>query len=271
MRRGTYKSVSKATAVGANVITFSGTDIPMDRAVKLMIGQTGAGNNNGQITNILLLANNQVVFNGSFTQLQAFLQAAFPNKTPPGTANVTCSIPFYIPDLGTEEEQDQSQFPFGASATLRITTAGTAAVGTFACAVEYTDQPQVFFPSLYGTPMQCPASSQRFVYTITDGGILRGLALNTVGLDEVILYVNDKLPIFELPGPTNALGVDMYSEYQSETGGATITVIRYVRVPMTVPMSPLAASLKLSTTGTWGGTSNECFLHVIRPIAELSS
>ncbi len=279
MRIVETKALTKVVDATAQVVTFSGTDLFTDGVVALHVGinnTTGTNHDIGRITRIRYYANSTPIFNCSLATLRAFVQRmGRSNLAPIITAN-TLTLPLYLLDAFSQDEQDVSQFPFGANGTLELTlqvNGGAAAASTLlgAITVGYTVTEgiaQSVYPCLYSQAMNIPASSALQQFPFQDGGEVRGFGIPSAGIDRIQFYLNKKRMIHAQGAQFTGVNADIFSEVQALWNTRVITDPQFYYMPSQMTGGP-GSYVELATGAGWAGVTNELTLYTLHRPTDL--
>ena len=263
---GSGKTVAATTA---QVITFTGNDLPSAGVVAYHFGMTGDGNIVSDISRIRVKADNRLIYDVNLLHFRKW-QERFSSVgyALPGT-QTRFTIPFNLFDIVDDDLADTCQFPRGTVPTVEITTTNGTVAGSIYAGWTQTDAQPVFYPTLIGQQMNIAASATNATFPINSQGAVRGMVLDATGLSRFKAELNG-FQYHQLIGAqylTNTTG-DMVLESQSledgagSSGSVTITTAAGLRIPMVVA-SQGSSRVELDTGSSWVGTANELTLWAV--------
>lgn len=247
------------TASTAQVLTFTGNDLPSAGVVAYHFCMTGTGNIVDDISRIRVKADNRLIYDVNLLHFRKW-QERFSTVGYALDSNLTrFTIPFNLFDIVDDDLADTCQFPRGTVPTVEITTTSGTVAGKIYAGWTQTDAQPVFYPTLIGQQMNIANNAVNATFPINSGGAIRGMVVNTVGLSRFKAELNG-FQYHQLTGAlylTAATG-DMVLESQAledgagTSGGVTITTAAGLRIPMVVA-SQGSSRVELDTGSTWNG------------------
>ena len=257
---GSPKTVAATTA---QVLTFTGNDLPSAGVVAFHLVFTGSGNDVVDIDRIRVKADNKLIYDVNLLHLRKW-QERFSTVGYALPTNVSrLTIPFNLFDIVDDDLADVCQFPRGTVPTVEVVTLNTTVAGNCYAGWTQTDAQPVFYPTLIGQQMNIAASATNATFPINYQGAIRGMVTNTAGLKRFRAEINgfqyQHLPGIQYLGTATG---DMLLESNSledgagSSGGVTITTAAGLRIPMVVA-SQGSSRIELDTDSGWGGTGNE--------------
>lgn len=261
MLRRPLDDYRSATAALSNT-TADDTQIDSDKIPKkgltaLHFFVTGTNQQFSNMTRFQILVNGRLVVDFTPTQLKCYLQKFTWANYVPGNADTAWTIPFYFPDETGRRAEEQQLEP--GDVTVIVSKNATGATGTLQISWSNSQvTPKWYFRALRGT-LQAAASQAAEEKEVKRRGLLRGVIINTTGLNEVVAEskVTRKTPkeFAEFVGIWLRLSGTQLLQVQKAENGTTVTD------PIAYKLrEPVAADLnvyKLNTAAGWGGTSNE--------------
>jgi len=250
-------------------LVWTASEIASERVVQHVFALTG-GNTLGDFTRIRVAANGQDLFNFTPATLIAYWQAFSWGQVVPALTDTAFSIPYALLDAATADAADISQFPALSQVEITLTTAATAAAGAaIAGWTETTIEPQVF-PRILSSAMNIPAGVALQRFPFQESGIVRGLAIPTVGVQRVRYALRNEEYV-DLPGPL-FLGVatgSLLNEvdalwYTGVTAG--LQSPWFTRINANREASVNGSYVELQTDAVaWAGVGNEITVYAIVP------
>lgn len=265
---GSGKSV---TATTAQVITFTGNDLPSAGVVAyhFVTTATSGATDVADITRIRVKADNRLIFDVGQTHFRKWQERFSTVGYALPTALTRWTIPFNLFDIVDDDLADTCQFPRGTVPTVEITLGTGSAAGSIYAGWTQTDAQPVFYPTLIGQQMNIAASATNATFPINSQGAVRGMVLDATGLNRFKAELNG-FQYHQLLGAQylgNTTG-DMVLESQAledgagTSGGVTITAAAGLRIPMVVA-SQGSSRVELDTGSSWAGTANELTLWAV--------
>lgn len=257
---GSGKAVTGSTA---QVVTFTGNDLPSAGVIAYHFAWQGSGNDNTDITRIRVKADNRQIFDVGYKHYAKWLERFSQNGFAPATSLQRFSIWFNLLDIVDDDLADVCQFPRGAVPTVEITTGSSTVGGTIYAGWTQTDQAPQFYSQLIGQQMNIAASATNATFPISTTGAIRGAILDTTALGRAKMELNG-FTYHQLIGP-NYLGQSNLGDMSlaasdvedgaGSTGGVTITQQVGLRVPMIVASSG-ASRVELDTGSGWASANS---------------
>lgn len=269
VRRHDFNGNQKAITGGVtDTLTWTASEIASERVVQHIVALTG-GSTLGDLSRIRVSANGQDLFNFTPAQLRAYWQAFTWGQVLPALTDTAFSIPYAMLDAATADAADICQFPALSQVQIDLTFAATAVAGSAIMGwTETTIEPQLY-PRILSSSMNIGASValQRFPFQET--GIIRGLAVPTVGVQR-LRYVLRNEEYLQLPGP-NFLG-GAWGSLLNEADAIYYTGVTaglqspwFSRINANREASVNGSYVELQTGAGWGGTTNEITVYAIVP------
>lgn len=263
MRTVNQNASTKVTAASSTV-TFTPNDIPGDRVVAYMFLFTGAGMTVGDLTRIRIKAGGNTIWDVSFAHFQAWQQRFFPSNLAAAAADTILHVPLYLPDIQDEDSADVCQFPRGQAPTVELVIGAGGAAGTCQAAWIQTDVDRapgggsLVYPALYSNALNWSASTNNNRYPISEGGLVRGISINPVGLTryKVVLYDRTRYQIE---------GTSLLLAEQRDRNVATIVDPIAHKIVGMQQAPPGVSYLEADLAAGWAGTANEAGFYVLRP------
>lgn len=263
---GSGKDISNTSA---QVVTFTGNDLPSAGVVAYHFVTTGSTNDLSDIDRIRVKADNRLIYDINTLQFRKWQERFSSVGFALPTSATRFTIPFNLFDIVDDDLADVCQFPRGTVPTVELTFNTGSATGKIYAGWTQTDAQPVFYPTLIGQQMNIAASATNASFPINSQGAIRGALINTAGLSRVKIEMNGfqyhQLVGAQYLGSTTG---DMVLESQSledgagNGGTALITTAAGLRIPMVVA-SQGSSRVELDTGSSWGGTSNELALWAI--------
>lgn len=263
---GSGKTIDATTA---QVLTFTGNDLPSAGVVAYHFVMTTAANTVADLTRIRVKADNRLIYDVNLTHFRKWQERFSSVGYALDTTLQRFTIPFNLFDIVDDDLADVCQFPRGTVPTVEITTGNATGAGKIFAGWTQTDAQPVFYPTLIGQQMNVAASATNAGFPINSQGAIRGMVVDTTGLSRFKAELNG-FQYHQLTGP-QYLGTttgDMVLESQAledgagTSGGVTITAAAGLRIPMVVA-SQGSSRIEIDTGSSWGGNSNELTLWAI--------
>lgn len=268
-----FNGAAKAiTVTAAQVVQFTGNDLPSQGVVAFHFTTSGANNTFANIcTRVRVKADNVLITDVGPTHLRKWGERFTQANYAPATTAVRWSLWFNMSDIVDDDLADKCQFPRGTVPTVEFTTNANTSAGFIIAEWTQSDVPAEFYPRLIGQPMNIPASQVQQRFPLSDPSMLRGIIHESTGVDRWQLRLNG-FDWEQLAGPQyNGLTAgDGILETEQIEDGTTITGTSARRLPM-VPASSGSSEVILSTGAGWGGVGNEVTLWGIWPQGKLAA
>ena len=253
-----FSGVSKViAATTTQTITFPANEIEGAGVVGYDILFQG-GADIADVERIRVFASGDLILDMSPAQLRTWIEGTHRTGTVQPTTDTRLHIPLYMPDLVTRDERDGCQFPLGAQPQVEIDLLNTVPAGTAIIGWTKTDVAPMYASRLYSSVLNFSASQVNARYALQDGGVIKGIIINTVGVDRARLVLSDR-EVFRVPGPQfNGLtfGNDILALRMNESP-VTLTDPFFVPVSFGIPAAVGSSYLELDTGAAWAGVSNE--------------
>lgn len=289
MRIFDYSSGGKPIAANTTQ-QFTNSDIPSNGVGAYFFGMTGVGNTLAAISRLRGKANGTTFMDCTPAQLRALIQRmssgciAYPSSTIVDSlagAGVAAqfrrfSIPFCDLTQPTEDLQDLFQFPRNSQVTIEVQFGGGAVAGTIFCGWYESSVTPLGFPKFVGNAMNIPISQPSMKYPFNEDAIVKAVTLNTVGNGRTRIVI-DGVQRYNMQGQAadsaTVVADSMILESQQlangmpENAAGTALAPNVVWDPTCIKLSqPRVAVqgrsyIELTTTASWGGTSNEAALY----------
>lgn len=277
-----YNGAVKAIAVGAQVITFTPSDLSNSGilAYHLATRETAGVNDFSTITRIRVKASGSTIYDLTGPQLNAVLRATSPaNRTVTATDHIF-TIPFQVMrPFGFDRLANWRtavQFPAGAQPTVEVTMTG-GSVGQMLCGWTWTDEPALFYPRLLSSALNIAANSNSARYNLNLGGEIIGVVTPTDGVAEFRLVLSGRV-IHHMPGEDfapggwlqNGLIQEYYRRFTEDaivSAGVPNDDPLYIPVQAGLPAAEGVSYLEYYTAAAWSGVQNEAVLHELIPVS----
>jgi len=253
-----YRSATATlTATTADDAQIDSDKIPKKGIIAFHFVVTGTNQQFSNMTRFQILIHGRTVFDMTPTQLKVYLQKFTWANYVPGNTDTSWSIPFFFTEETGKRAEEMQLEP--GDVTIIVSKNATGAAGTLQVAWSNTDvQPRFYFRALRGT-LQAAASQNAEEKEVKRRGLLRGIIINTTGLDEVIVESKrtrkTPMALREFTGIWIKTTGTMLTQIQKDANGTTVTD------PIAYKLrEPAAADLnvyRLKTNGSWAGTGNE--------------
>jgi hypothetical protein len=249
-------------------------------------GRTGgaADADFGDISRIRLKANGVTIMDFgpglALLALQSFLETFNWANTAPSAVGYQFTLPLWIPDARTEDEQDLCAFPVNAVPTIEVTIAASTGTGQqLFCGWTYSDVPPMFSPVLYGSQMNIAAGAVSARFPLVEPGLIRALGINIGGLGRFRAVLGGRqwanLASRPLTVAAAALHGSLFTEASSfrtpltagVSGGGTANNSGYHFFKLVgLPTAPSGSSfVEIDTNaGDWAGVANELTIYALR-------
>jgi len=255
-----YRSATAVlTATTADDTQIDSDKLPKKGIIALHFRVTGTNQNLGNMTRFQILVNGRLVWDMTPTQLRVFLQKFTWANYVPATTDTQWTIPFFLTDESGRRAEEMQLEP--GDVTIIVSKNATGAAGTLEVSWSLA-QPGVlakwYARSLRGT-LQVAASQSADEKEVKRRGLLRGIIINTTGLNELVAEskITRKTPqeFHDFTGIWLRTSGNHLLQIQKSENGTTITDPIAYRL-----RQPAAADLnvyKFNTAAGWGGTGNE--------------
>lgn len=261
MARVIDQNASTKVTAASTTVTFTAADIPANGVVAYIARFTGAGMTVGDLTRIRVKSGGQTIYDMDFAHYQAFIQRLSQSHYTPVAADTSMLIPFWLPDLENEDQQDLCQMPFGQPPTVELVIGAGGAAGTVQLGYIVSNvQPKLYAIAL-GSQMNIPASVNQARFPFVEPGLVIGLQLPTVGLTRFQAVLNGAKRI-EIEGTEMLFFSQRWNQVSSATG---ITSPAYTKIvgPQSAPAGN--SGVVLDTAAGFAGVANELLVHALRP------
>lgn len=262
-----FSGVSKSiVATTVQTITFPANEIEGAGVIGYDVLFQG-GADIADIDRVRVFASGDLILDMSQTQLRTWIEATHRTGTVQATTDTRFHIPLYMPDMVTRDERDSCQFPLGAQPQVEIDFLNTVPAGTAIIGWTKTDQQPMFASRLYSAVLNFSASQTNARYALQDGGIIRGIIINTAGVDRARLVLSDR-EVFRIPGPQfNGLTFgNMILATRMNESPISLTDPFFVPISFGIPASVGSSYLELDTGAGWDGVSNEIVVWSFVPL-----
>lgn len=272
-RSARFSGVSK-TIVAATVqtITFPANEIEGSGVIAYSVQLQGVGNDLADIDRIRVTASGEILVDVSIAQLRTFTEGNFKTGTVQALTDTFLLIPLYLPDAVDMDTRDACQFPLGAQPQVEIDFLGTVAAGSCILNWVKSDVQPRFTSRLYSSQLNIPASVANARYSFQDGGVVRGIIMNTVGVDRARLRISDR-EAFYVAGPQFS-GLTIGSGFRALRMGeqpATVVDPFFIPVSLGLPAAVGSSYLELDTGAAWAGVGNEVVVWSMVQIAQAAN
>lgn len=267
-RRRDFNGQAKAIGAGVvNVLTWTASEIASERVVAYHVVLTG-GNTLAQIDRIRLSANGGNIWNISRNELRALWNSMSGTSFDLAGAQDRFTIPLYLMDAPTPDQQDVCQFPSKSQVQLEIVTNATALAGNAFVAWTETDVNPVLFPRYLGQAMNISAGAANQRFNFSENGVVMGYFVDLVGLDRLRFVIGQNV-IDNLPGVAFS-GVatgDALLEVESIYGvNGPLTTFMFEHVQLGIPAPADGSFIELTTqAAVWAGVANELGIYALAP------
>src|SRR5689334_17022677 len=172
-------------------------------------------------------------------------------------------------DVDNDDEADQAGFPVNTIPTCEITFDGTQGAGSMFATYIYSDIEASSFYTLIGQPMGIAASQNSAGYALNETGRIRGMGINSVGMQRVRLTLGGRQWVNALGPGTSASATDTLGDSLRETQqielDQTFTQMDWFRLPNVY--APAGSRIEVTTNTAWAGVSNEVAIWAQQPQA----
>ncbi len=277
MRRTSFCGSPKALSGSAETVSFTNSELNSERVIGyhvILEGTATGGNTLADITRIRLSANGSNIINVTPTQLRAWWQSYTGGRVLLPTTAKSFTIPLFMPDAPTEDQQDISQFPSRSQVQLDIELTASEAGNMMVGWTETTIAAQVF-PRILSSAMNINASSGSGRYVFQENGIVRGLLLPNAGLNRLRIaiggteYIHMPAAEFNSFGSGEAGNMSHEAEVLYNNGpsqaGTTLDTTLFHRLTGVVPAPIEGSYIELVTEAGWSGAALETVLYSVSP------
>lgn len=267
-RSHSMSGVQKVIAAGvAQTIVFPANEIEGAGVVAYDIQVSGAGNDLADFSAVRVLASGDLIMDLSISQLRTFIEGTHRTGTVQETTETRLHIPLYMPDLPTMDERDGCQFPLGAQPQVEVDLLATVVAGTAIIGWTKTDRAPTMVSRIYSQVMNIPASSSNARSSFQDGGIVRGIIMNTVGVSRLRTVISDREAL-RVSGPQFlgvAYGNQILATRMNESP-ITITDPFFIPISLGLPAAVGSSFVELDTGAAWAGATNELGIWSVVPL-----
>ena len=219
----------------------------------------------GDISRVRVFAGGVPFYNFDMVEYSTWIQRFSRNNTALDLTSKVLPILFYAPDEKDQLARDSYQSPLNRYIEIDF--------GTFSAAVEgmnvasgLTDVQTLYYPLLLGSAMGIQANQALRAYDPKMGGFIRGLGINTTGLDRLFWTCSSTQILNGLNG-VGFLNAELAeTPVYGQTGKSTDFSV--MKINPWYDLSSADNSLQLQTGGGWAGVSNELFIYAINPVAK---
>lgn len=277
-QNGVVKPINTASA---QTITWTGGDLPPGTRGQGIVGHTisfnntsGAGANDlSDVTRIRVKANGQLVRDITPTQECSWLERFSSSNFGPPLTTTGVTIWYNDPSFSDNAQADQvSQFPYSASPTIEIQTGNLTVTGTAIVTTIFSSEIATYYPVLLGQAMNIAASQPSAYFPFSEGGLVRGVMMPTLGIDRLRLQISG-FDMYNGAGPGFG-GVGAGANFRDpilETQLGEYFPTTYFTTPWYeihgVAAQFGSSGVALVTTAQWAGVGNEFAYWALRPQA----
>ena len=254
------------TATTADDTQVDSDKIPKKGVTAIHFLVTGTNQQFSNMTRFQILVNGRLVVDFTPTQLKVYLQKFTWANYVPANTDTQWTIPFYFPDESGRRAEEQQLEP--GDITVIVSKNATGAAGTLQIAWSLSDvNPKFYFRAVRGT-LQAATSSNAEEKEVKRRGLLRGIVINTTGLNEVVIESKRtrKTPavLEKLTGIWLRTTGSQLLQIQKDRNGTAVTdpICYQLRNPVSADLNVL----KLNTSGSWAGNTNEMVSILMIPV-----
>lgn len=274
VRRTDYNGQTKTlTALTAQTIVWTNSEIASERVVGYHVVLQGVGNDLSTIDRIRVSANGSNIVNITPTQLRAYWQNYSAGKIKIPTTAQAFTIPLALLDAPQPDMQDVSQFPFRSQVQLDLVFNATVAAGSVYLGWTETSVEPAIFPRILASAMNIPASVALQRFAFQENGVVRGVLLPQTGIDRAKIAIGNEeftnLPGAQFTGLANLGNMlfDAESLYGDGPSGAgtPLTTEAFSRITAGISAPVDGSFIELQTGAAWGGVANEAVIYAVAP------
>jgi len=268
-RSQNFSGVSKTiAATTTQTIIFPANEIEGAGVIAYQV-QFNGGADIADISRIRVMASGDLIVDVSPAQLRTWLEGTARTGATQATTDTRLLIPLYMPHLPTRDERDSCQFPLGAQPEVQIDLIDTVPVGAANISWVKTDVAPRFASRFYSNVLNIAASQVNARGNFSDGGVINGVVLNTVGVNRARLLVSGR-EAFNLPGPQFNAQTWGNGLAATRMGESPLTITDPQFIPVTLGLQAAVGSsyLELTTGAAWAGVANEFAIWSAIPLGE---
>lgn len=249
----------------AQTIVFPAAEIESTGVVMFHLMWTGANPAATTVGRIRVRASGQTIIDLPLAGFLAWQQRFFKSNTADASADQVLNIPLFLPDAPTLEAADQCQFPLGAQAQVEIDLLAAVVTGVMTIGWTQTDVAPVYTPRCYSQPLNLPASIFNGKYSYSESGIIRGIILNTVGVNRAVATISGR-NAWDLPGRQFGGATFPKSILEEKDAGYNVETQsnpKCLSVDLGIAAAFGSSFMSLDTGAGWAGTTNEVGIYAV--------
>lgn len=257
-RYGYNGSAKTIAATTAQTLTWTSSELPSSNVLAFHIALRVAGNTLADLDRIRVKAGSVTIVDCSATQLLSFNEQFSSGNYAAATTAQALTIPFWDLLANTAQEEDLQQFPYGAPATVELTTgAGTAAGSAF---IGWTmADPRIrpmYYPRLLSSGHGVGVSAVNGRAQFTEPGELQAIGIPSAGLLRArILASGEELFNMQGLGLVATAQGDMVNEASRLYGVNANNGVVWARLQSGAPANPGRSFVELDTAASeWSAT-----------------
>lgn len=256
VKLGQTRGTKALQASAVDVIAFSGNEIQSQGVCRYHLNFTGANHDVDAIARIRVKSQGfGMLWDCEETHLEALIQRLGSSNPDIVAADAAITIPMDVPDDPSYGRWSCGT-PNGQAMTVEVETDGTAAAtGTLGLSWHHNTEPLKYFSTFLCSATQIAASSSS-MFPCTSRGLLGGFSINTTGLTNVVLYINNQ-PVLDMAGAA-------LIESQRIDNHDVRTNPIFVRLPDFYPVVG-QCGLYIEAGSGWAGAANQVGYWTIVP------